>query len=353
MVKAVCIKKVEGKPGKVYYPLEVREVEVPKTRDGEVLVRMTAAALNHRDLFIRQHLYPGTTFDVPLLADGCGVVESGILKGERVVLNPGHDWVADPVGPENQVYRALGGTKLNSLGTLQEIVSVHKDEIIRAPSHLSDAEVAALPLAGLTAWRALVTKSGNAEKGRNILIPGIGGGVAIFLLQFAVAMGCNVFVTSSSDDKLARAKELGAVAGVNYKKEKWENELQKLLPGDRPYLDAVIDGSGADIVQRSVKLLKAGGIVVSYGMTVMPQTVYPMTAVMKNIEIRGTMMGSRQEFFQMIKFVGKHKIKPIIHKTSHGIDHIAGLEQLFDEMKAGTQFGKLVVNISPSNQNKL
>ena len=131
-----------------------------------------------------------------------------------------------------------------------------EDEVEEAPDHLTDAEAAALPLTGLTAWRAFVVKSANAVAGRNILVTGIGGGVALNVLQFAVAMGCRVFVTSGSEEKIQKAKDMGAVGGVSYKKGDWEKELVKLLPRDRPFLDAVVDGAGGDICARTLKVLK-------------------------------------------------------------------------------------------------
>jgi len=138
------------------------------------------------------------------------------------------------------------------------VLCAPEDEVEVAPEHLSDAEAAALPLTGLTAWRAFVVKSGNAVAGRNILVTGIGGGVALNVLQFAVAMGCRVYVTSGSEEKIGRAKEMGAVGGVSYKKADWEKELMKLLPKDRPWLDAVVDGAGGDICAKTLKILKVG-----------------------------------------------------------------------------------------------
>jgi NADPH:quinone reductase-like Zn-dependent oxidoreductase len=142
------------------------------------------------------------------------------------------------------------------LGTLQEVVVVNEEEVEEAPSHLSPVEAAALPLTGLTGWRALVTKSGNAVEGRNILVTGIGGGVALNVLQFAVAKGCNVFVTSGNEEKIKKAKKMGAKGGVSYRREGWEKELKQQLPRDRPYIDAIIDGAGGDIVSKAVRLLK-------------------------------------------------------------------------------------------------
>lgn len=198
-----------------------------------------------------------------MLADGCGVVTSvgsSASKewiGKTVILVPGRGWAISPHGPESpKGYAILGGTKSFPLGTAQDVLVVSEDEVEVAPEHLSHVQAAALPLTGLTGWRALVSKSGNAEAGRNILITGIGGGVALNVLQFAVGFGANVYVTSGDAEKIEKAKELGAKGGVSYKSEKWEGELLKMLPKDRPYVDAVIDGAGGGIISKAFKLLK-------------------------------------------------------------------------------------------------
>jgi NADPH:quinone reductase-like Zn-dependent oxidoreductase len=265
MPTAISIRKVDGKPGQVYYPLDKITTATPTSLSpNEVTVRITAAALNHRDLFLRQHLYPGITFGVPLLADGAGIVtatgsspDAQKWQGKRVIINPGSGWKDDPEGPEDpKGYAILGGTKMNPLGTLTESLVIDAGELEEAPRHLSSVEAAALPLTGLTAWRATVTKSGNCKPGRNILITGIGGGVALMALLFATASGANVFVTSGSEEKLAKAKKLGAAGGVNYKTEGWEKELMKMMPAERKVLDAIIDGAGGDIVEKGAKILR-------------------------------------------------------------------------------------------------
>ena len=222
---------------------------------------------------------------------------------------------------------------MEELGTLQEYIAYPADDLELAPLHLNNAEAAALPLCGLTAYRATFTKGGVAP-GQNVLVTGIGGGVALHSMQFAAARGATVFVTSSSPEKLRKAKELGASAGVNYKDSDWERQLAKLLPKNRPYLDAVIDGAGGDIVNRTSGLLKHGGIIVSYGLTLGPQAPFSIKALLKNIEVcseqplhditassltryrislnlsqnngdqlsqmRGSTMGSRKEFAEMV-----------------------------------------------------
>ena len=267
-----------------------------------------------------------------------------------MIINPGTGWLSDLSGPEG-AYTVLGGTSTTALGTLQEIVVVPVDDVELAPEHLSDAEAAALPLTGLTAWRALSTKSGNAEPGRNILVTGIGGGVALMVLLFAIAKGSNVFVTSSSAEKIERAKSLGAKGGVIYTDtEEWPKTLRKLLPGDRPFLDAVIDGAGGDIIASTWKLLKPGGIVVSYGITSMDPPALPMQAIMKNIELRGSTMGSRREFREMVRFVSEKQIRPVVERVVSGIGNLKALDGLFDDLKEGRQFGKLVVQIDAGNK---
>ena len=265
MPKAISISKVDGKPGQVYYPLSLDEVPKPSPEGKQVVIKVHAAALNHRDLFIRQHLYPGTAFGIPLLADGCGtVVAVGSeadtkWKGKRVVVNPGTGWKDCLDGPEEKTgYKILGGTKTNANGTLQEYMCIDEGELEEAPEHLSSVEAAAFVLTGLTAWRAVVVKCGekNLKPGKNILVTGIGGGVALFALEFAKAAGANVFVTSSSEEKLKKAVALGAKGGFNYKEEGWDKKLQASLPAENKQLDAIVDGAGGDVVSVGAKLLK-------------------------------------------------------------------------------------------------
>lgn len=258
--------------------------------------------------------------------------------------------MSDPSGPEG-AFSVIGGTSTTALGTLQELIAVAADDVELAPGHLTDEEAAALPLTGLTAWRALITTSGNAKPGRNILVTGIGGGVALMVLLLAHAQSCNVFVTSSSVEKIDRAKSLGARDGVLYMDDAWPKALLKLLPKDRPFLDAVIDGAGGDIVGSTWKLLKTGGVIVSYGMTTMEPPTMPMQAVMKNIELKGSTMGSRKEFGEMVRFVDEKKIRPPVERVVGGIENLEAIDGLFEDMKKGSQFGKLVVKINSDSQS--
>ncbi|KAJ4336681.1 hypothetical protein N0V87_005243 [Didymella glomerata] len=359
MPSAIAIKQIEGKPGKVYYPLEKITIPEPKPKDNEAVITLTAAALNHRDLFIRQHLYPGTTFGVPLLADGVGLVTSSgpaakQWLNKRVILNPGTGWSDSPDGPEApRGYAILGGTKSNPAGTLADHITLDAGELEECPQHLSDEEAAALPLTGLTGWRAFRVKCGdNATKGRNILVTGIGGGVALMVLLFAVAEGCNVYVTSGDQAKIDKAVKLGAKGGVSYKEKDWEKKLQGMLPQSRRWLDAIVDGAGGDVVAKGSRLLKAGGIISIYGMTINPKMDFLMSAVLRNIEVRGSTMGSRKEFSDMVQFVREKKLRPIVSRSVHGLD-IKQIDTLFDDMKNASQFGKLVVTLGDKKGSKL
>ncbi|KAK4125467.1 NAD(P)-binding protein [Parathielavia appendiculata] len=356
MPYSITVKKTEGKPGQVYYPLQLNTIPLPTPGPNQLLIKLSAAALNHRDLFIRQYLYPGISFTNPLFADGYGIVTSlgpscspftHALLNKPVLLNPTRGWDSAPEGPENLAkdFCILGASAGTEVGTGQEWVVVGEDEIVPAPEHLGPAEGAALPLVGVTAWRALVGKSGNAEAGRNLLVTGIGGGVAVMVLLFAVARGCRVFVTSGDEGKIERAVRLGAVGGVNYREAGWEKKLKGMLPPERPCLDAVIDGAGGEVVSKTVRLLKPGGVISCYGMTVGPKMDWVIQATLNNVELRGTTMGSKKEFKEMVEFVREHKIRPVVSRVVRGLDNLEEIESLFEDMKAGRQFGKLVIQI--------
>lgn len=336
--------------------------------------------MNHRDIFIRQHLYPGVAFGVPLFADGCGtVIATGsseldnVWKGKRVILSPGSGWLQSKDGPDAGRYTVRGGTYPAPVGTLQEQIVVGEHEVVICPAHLTSVEAAALPLTGLTAWRALVTKSENAVPGRNILITGIGGGVALMALKFAVAFNMNVYVNALNEEQIRKAISLGAKGGVLFTSKTWPQELLSQLPENRKFLDTVIDGAADDIVGKTLKILKVstphfklatglstdlttykhGGVIVSYGMTLRPNLNIPMSAVMRNIELRGTTSGSLKEFKEMVKFVDCHEIRPVVDVVTQGLHDLDSINRLFDGMKKGLRFGKSVVEITSPKPSKL
>ena len=186
------------------------------------------------------------------------------------------------------------------------------------------------------------------------------------VVLLAVAMGCEVWVTGGSERKVSEAvARLGARAGVVYREEKWERRLKAMLPEERPFLDAIIDGAGGDVVKRTAvgggALLKQGGVVVSYGMTVGPSMPLLMGAVLRNVEVRGSTMGSRREFGEMVRFVGEMGIRPVVSRVERGRwggvkeeegTILQALETLFDDMKHATQFGKLVLEVVDDGDDK-
>ncbi|KAK5054519.1 hypothetical protein LTR84_001410 [Exophiala bonariae] len=354
--KAVVMRWIPGKKGEVYYPIEFATLRVPKPEGSDVLVRLSAAALNHRDFFLRQDLYPMPQFGMALGSDGVGMVvdigpnASGLWMNRRVIVNPGQGWVSDPEAPESaKGYLTLGASPAGT-GTMQQYMLVDQADVVSCPEHLTDAEAAAMPAAGLTAWRALMVRSKNAFPGRNILITGIGGGVALFVLKFALAAGCNVYVTSSSVEKLRRAKELGAAGGVLYTEPDWESKLASLLPQDRKQFDAIIDGAGGNIVKSAARLLRNNGTIVAYGMTVSPTMPFTMKALIENIQLVGTTMGSRKDFFDMVELVRTQRIRPIVSHVVYGMNNLDEIEWLFRLLQEGSQFGKLVLQIRESSK---
>ncbi|KAJ3107818.1 hypothetical protein HDU97_003166 [Phlyctochytrium planicorne] len=309
-----------------YDPLEIRDVKTQwPLPSGHVLVAMKAAALNHRDVFIRQGLYPGIKADSVLGSDGSGVVIASssdkIREGTKVLLNPSHNWKKDAKAPEKIAEWGIMG-------------------LLPFPDHLSFEEAAALPLAGLTAWRATYTK-GELKRGQSILISGIGGGVALFALQFAVASGANVYVTSSDKEKIAKAIALGAKGGVNYREKDWPKALERLV-GAPNSIDVVVDGAGgSENFKGYLKVLKPGGIISNYGATASSMIEISLpTLFLKHIELRGCTMGNEEEFSEMLEFVAERKIKPVVSKV---VD-FENFEEAFNTMSQ--QFGKIVLRIS-------
>ncbi|ORZ00135.1 NAD-binding protein [Syncephalastrum racemosum] len=326
-----------------YSAVVVEDSEYPKQGSSQdALVNLQAVAFNHRDLWILKGLYPGIVPESVLGSDAVGTLQgatSKLAEGRRVLLNPGHGWISRKAGPENK-FSILG--LLPDVGTFADKVAIDEDELVACPDHLSTVEAAALPLAGLTAYRALFTK-GEVEAGDHVLITGIGGGVALFALQFAVAAGANVYVSSSSDEKIQKAIELGAKGGINYKDDDCIDKLKAKLGDNR--LSAIIDGAGGPLYGEYHKVLNLGAKVVQYGHTASPQGVtFNAQYWIKNVDFRGSTMGSRREFHEMVAFVDRHKIKPIVSHTWKGLNQ-ENVDDACNVMDNSDQFGKLVIQL--------
>lgn len=321
--------------------MRYEEVSDPTPGPGEVLIRLRTAALNRRDYFITHNQYPGVTLPTILGSDGAGEIAAlgdgvdGLQIGQEVIINPSLDWGDNPrvSGPD---FTILGSPKD---GTYAEKIVVPAENVFPKPKHLSWEEAAAIPLAGLTAYRALVTR-GRLREGEVVVVPGIGGGVATFLLLIASALGARVFVTSSSDEKLRRAIELGAAGGVNSSDENWAKELQKAIGGGA---DLCVDSIGGEVFPQLVRLTKPGGRIVTFGATrgPVPQLVMPFI-FLKQLDILGSTMGNNEEFRQMVNLFEKHRIRPVLDR-SYPLEQAA---EALNRMKEGRQFGKIILKIS-------
>ncbi|KAJ7465965.1 hypothetical protein FB451DRAFT_1561264 [Mycena latifolia] len=347
--KALVLRKSPAGRKPLFHDAIVQEQPLPALKPGELLVKMGAVAFNHRDLWIRKGMYPRIVVGSTFGADGAGTViaaadPSDPLLKQRVFLTPMRGWESDPNGPESP-FGILGGGAVPPLGTFAEYVVVERGEVIPTPGHLTDEQAAAWPLAGLTAWRAIDVLA-NVEAGQNILITGIGGGVALVAMQLCLARGASVYVTSGSTAKLDKAIALGAKGGASYKDDAWPAQIGALLKKHsptRPALDAVIDSGGAEVLAKVSPILRAGGRVVCYGMTSTPTITMTMREVMRGHQLLGTMMGSRADLVAATAFLTQHKIVPVVGSVLPGLE---AAEKGFDMMKTGEQFGKIVVKVS-------
>ena len=336
-MKAIQLQELEGPDG-----LRYEDIEEPEPGSGEILVRLRAAALNRRDLFATNGQYPGVKEDIlPAVpgSDGSGEVAAkgdgadGPEEGEEVVIHPSLYWGDNPRVPGKD-YRILG---LPDDGTFAQFARVPAENVFPKPSHLSHEEAAALPLAALTAYRALVSR-GGVQEGETVVVPGVGGGVATFLVQIASALGVNVYVTSSSDEKIASAKDFGAQGGVNYTSEDWSKELKSMAGG----VDLSIDSVGGDAFNALVQLAKPGGRIVVFGATAGPAPkVMTIMAALKHLDIMGTAMGTAEEFGAMLDLYAEHGLKPKINETFALEDAADALKH----MEEGEGIGKIVLTI--------
>jgi NADPH:quinone reductase-like Zn-dependent oxidoreductase len=309
-------------------PIVYRDFDAPVCNDGEITVALKAAALNHRDVWITKGMYPGIKTPGILGSDG-----AGLANGREVIINPNIDW-GNKVAHQKPAYTILG---MPSFGTMAELVAVPEHRLVDKPEHLSWPEAAALPLGGLTAYRAVFTK-GNCGAGDKVLISGVGGGVALFAFQFALAAGAEVYVTSGDPDKLSRAMKMGAKGGANYRDEDWHKKLGKASGG----FDLVIDSAGGAGFAKFPKICDYGARIVTYGGTQGKVPDFsPQLIFWKQITILGTSMGSDQEFKDMVGFVHKHQIQPVVDN----VFPLAQAAEAFERMDQGKQFGKIVLEI--------
>lgn len=320
-------------------PVTVKEIDTPQPAKREARVRIKAAALNHRDVWIQKGMYPGNKENIIAGSDGCGIIDEvgeevdRNFIGKEVIINPSLNW-GDDGRAQSSDFKILGNP---DPGTLAEYIVVPFENIHSKPQHLSNAEAAAFPLAGLTAYRALFTRAG-INAGENILINGIGGGVALLGMQMAIAWGANVYVSSSSEEKQKKAIEMGAEKAYNYKKENWGKEAADETGG----FHVILDGAAGPGFPELIDALRPGGRIAIYGRTSGPfPELQPAKIFYKQASILGTTMGSPDEFVAMTNLISNKKIKPVVDKEFP----LEKTEEAFRYMDEGKQFGKIVIRM--------
>lgn len=320
--------------------LALREVPEPQPAAGEVVVELRAAALNRRDPWVWSS--PGyCRLPVTLGSDGAGVVVArapdveGIALGQEVIFDATLGWGELEERP-SEAFDILGAPRD---GTFAERVAIPAANVVAKPARLSWEEAAAVNLAGLTAWRAVVSCA-QARAGSTLLVTGAGGGVSTFAIQIAVARGVRVLVTSSRQKKLERALSLGAAHAVSYRDPRWPALIRELEPGG---VDAAIDGYGGPSWEGALVALRPGGTLVSFGDTHGPTTTLTTAEVYwRWRRVIGTSMGSPREYRAMVRHVTAASWRPAIDSVFALDEFQAAIARLQDP----DRFGKVVLSIT-------
>ena len=323
--------------------LAMRDIPTPVPGLGQVLVALKAASLNYRDLLMIKGIYD-KRMPLPLipLSDGAGevvAIGSGVTKlnvGDRVAGAFFQSWIAGPITREKSRH-SLGGPRQGMLATH---VLLDEAGAVPIPSHLSYAEAATLPCAGVTAWNALFADD-PIKPGDSVLVQGTGG-VSMSALQFARAAGANVVVTSSSNEKLERAKALGATATINYNEiPNWGAEVRRLTNGG---VDCVVEVGGAGTLKQSLDAVAYGGRIQVIGVLSGAVGEIPTTSILhKAVHLRGIYVGSVEMFNSMNRAIEAKKLVPMIGSTFPFGNALEALKL----MESAGHFGKIVITIEP------
>lgn len=310
-------------------------------RRGEVLLRVRAASLNYRDLAVLEHRYmpalklpfvPASDAGATVVALGDGAARWRV--GDRVMPLYTQGWYDGLPTPQMRTQRTLGAP-LD--GVLREYLVVPEEDLVATPASLDDAQASTLPIAALTAWSALV--DGGVKPGSTVLVQGTGG-VALFALQFAKAAGAFVIVTSSSDEKLERARALGADVGLNYRSHADWDQRARQATGGRG-VDIVVETGGATLPQ-SIAATAFGGFVGVVGFVAGPQATIAVRELLgPMIRVQGIAVGSRARFEAMNRAIEQHRIRPVVDSTWP----LARAAEAFRHMASGAHFGKVVIEL--------
>jgi NADPH:quinone reductase-like Zn-dependent oxidoreductase len=321
--------------------LKLTERPQPRPGPGQVMLKMGAFSLNYRDLMVVKGTYnPKLRLPLIPLSDGVGEVAAvgdGVRRvktGDRVAGAFIPKWLAgEPT--EEKARSALGG---GADGLLAEYAVLDAEGVVPVPKHLTDEEAATLPCAAVTAWHALIT-AGGLKAGDTVLAQGTGG-VSIFALQFALLTGARVIITSSSDQKLTRARELGASDGINYKTTPdWEEKVRELTGGVG--VDHVVEVGGAGTLGKSLRAVRVGGRISLIGVLAGGGQVNPLPILMKNIRVQGIFVGSREMFEAMNRAIALHQLKPVVDR----VFPFAEAREALRYLESAAHFGKICLRI--------
>jgi NADPH:quinone reductase-like Zn-dependent oxidoreductase len=323
--------------------LQLGEVATPQPKVGELLVKVGAVSLNFRDKAIVDGIYEPHRVPKPLIpvSDAAGtVVAVGVnvtrfKVGDRVNSHLYSRWLDGEPGPNEPDY--CFGSPLP--GGLAEYMIIHEDSAVGAPDNMSDEEAATLPIAALTAWYSLVD-FGQIQPGQTVLVQGTGG-VSIFAVQIATALGAKVIATSSSDQNLQTVKGLGAVAGINYRTTpNWAQEVLKLTQGKG--VDLLLDVAGGSGINQSVAATKASGRIAQIGfLTGQTVELDLMPLIFRQTTIRGIAVAPRSSFDRMNTFLNEYKIRPVIDQ----VYPFEKAREAYEHLARGA-FGKVVIKIA-------
>ena len=326
--------------------LQIQDVPDPKPGRAEVLIEVKAASINHIDIFLRRGM-PGVKVPMPKIvgSDAAGVIREigpdvpGLTIGQRVTINPGiscgHcEFCAAGFGSQCVSYAMVGE---NRDGSYAQLLTVPAHVVLPIPDSMSFEEAAAAPLVFLTAWSMMVNK-GNIRPGEDVLILGAGAGVGTAAIQIAKMVGCRVFATASTGEKLERAKQLGADFLINYKDEEFDKKIRELT--NKRGVDVVVDYIGADTWVRSLRSARRGGRVLTCGATTgfAPQTDLRQI-FFRQVQVIGSTMGSHRDFLDVMKCVFRGQLKPVIDRVLPLAEAAKGHELL----ESRTVFGKIVL----------
>ena len=335
-MKAIVLEELGGPDN-----LKIMEVDTPDPGPGEVRVRLRNSALNRRDYWITIGRYPRTSLPCIAGSDGAGTIDAagaGVddsVIGNEVVVYPARDW-GDSEAVSGPGFRVLG---MPDQGTFAEYICCPATDVYARPAHLGWEQAAAVPLAGLTAWRAVVTQA-EVQAGQTVLVTGAGSGVSTFAIQWASALGAEVYVTSGSEEKIEKARSIGATGGISYRQEDYHKTLKKQAGG----FNAIIDSAGGDDLNNLLSTLRPAGRFVFFGATLgVPSTGLEIPRLFFNqTRIQGTMMGSNAEFKAMLEFVNEKEIEPVVDRALPMSEAVAAHKLL----ESFGQMGKVVLQNS-------